>query len=280
MKLTINCAIFVYSIVCAVVSSTDIGVYIKLINELVKNEDRPSLLKILSCWSQQENAHLLRFSIAPVAFLHSTHKVNVTQVDEQNKLWFVVSMSCDGTWDFLRQVSSLTLFISCCCCCLFFSCYIRVFSQTDGKYFARPYNWILLDSTDGDRDGLVQLNIMLDSNIILVPRVGHVKNYSIEQVFKREQTPDALVVEEFGSWSHGNGLQDSRETRILARRRRNLMGMQLIASMVILHNDSLNHLTDFKYIFNQIACCSSRIYIYLYWITETHIWTRRQRQHI
>lgn len=102
-----------------------------------------------------------------------------------------------------------------------------------------------MDASEADRRSLVDLNVLIDSNVILVSSADNV-SYNIEQVFKREQTADKLVVEQFGSWSPDSGMEDVRESRVLARRRRDLMGMHFIISTVIIHNDSLNHLTDRK----------------------------------
>lgn len=114
------------------------------------------------------------------------------------------------------------------------------------EQFARPFKWILLEASTADRDSLVQLKIMMDSNIIVVSHAGPNNTYSIEQAYTREQSPYLLVVEHFGEWSPSGGLHDARDTRVLARRRRNLMGMNFVASTVIIYNDSLNHLTDFR----------------------------------
>lgn len=117
------------------------------------------------------------------------------------------------------------------------------------KYFARPYGWILLDATEMDRDALVQLQIMMDSNIVMVINDDDrsMTKYSIRQAFKREHMPNELIMEQYGRWSSIDGLRDERETRILSRRRRNLMGTQLVASMVLLNKDSLDHMEDYQY---------------------------------
>lgn len=54
------------------------------------------------------------------------------------------------------------------------------------------------------------------------------------------------IHEQFGEWTAERGIQDNRLTRIISRRRRNLQGHTLPTSMVILYNDSLNHLTDYR----------------------------------
>lgn len=113
------------------------------------------------------------------------------------------------------------------------------------RYFAHPFTWILLNANASNDSILSQMHIMMDSNIVWVAE-DQASTSTIRQAFKREQTPNQLVWEPFGIWTLNDGLRDIRETRVLARRRRNLMGLELVASMVIVHNDSLDHLTDFK----------------------------------
>lgn len=50
--------------------------------------------------------------------------------------------------------------------------------------------------------------------------------------------------EHFGTWNYENGLIDQRSTRILSKRRRDLMGRVTSVAMVLTNNDSINHLTD------------------------------------
>lgn len=56
------------------------------------------------------------------------------------------------------------------------------------------------------------------------------------------------VHEFFGQWNLRDGIQDNRPSRILSRRRRNLHGHLLGVSMVVTNNDTLNHLTDYRYV--------------------------------
>lgn len=60
---------------------------------------------------------------------------------------------------------------------------------------------------------------------------------------------EVVTLEPFGEWSDEIGLLDQRSTRILSRRRRDLLGRTISVSMVISNNDSLNHLHDYRYDF-------------------------------
>lgn len=192
----------------------------RLVNELILNEDHPRLLNVYLCANRETNFKFLQYISVPTVFHSFAHPVNLSRLDELHQTWFVISMNCNGSLEFLRH--------------------------TPPKYFAWPFKWILLNASMEDRDALIELNIMMDSNLIVVSNAASNHTLSIGQVYKREHIPDQLVVERFGEWSSSGGLHDVRDTRVLANRRRNLMGMQFRSSSVIIHNDSLNHLTDFK----------------------------------
>ena len=57
-----------------------------------------------------------------------------------------------------------------------------------------------------------------------------------------------ILYETFGKWFKINdSIVDLRKIKVTSRRRQNLHGALLTASMVITNNNSLNHLDDHKY---------------------------------
>lgn len=54
----------------------------------------------------------------------------------------------------------------------------------------------------------------------------------------------SLIIELFGIWSN-NELHNYLTTHVTSRRRQNLKGAFLKASMVVTDNNTLNHLEDF-----------------------------------
>lgn len=62
------------------------------------------------------------------------------------------------------------------------------------------------------------------------------------------------MFENFGHWSFKDGLVDIRSTRILSRRRRDLMGHRLIAPTVFVQKDAEKHLDldDYRLVNNAI----------------------------
>lgn len=59
-----------------------------------------------------------------------------------------------------------------------------------------------------------------------------------------------MIFENFGRWNFQEGLHDSRTTRVLSRRRRNLKGYRLIAPTVFVTNGSEKHkdLDDYRFV--------------------------------
>lgn len=104
----------------------------------------------------------------------------------------------------------------------------------------------MLDITKEDTIELLPLKFWLNSNIVLAMFNESEQKYSLEQIYKRTNQPQQFVMKSRGSWSSNEGLMDARDTRVISRQRQNLMGMHFRSSMVISHNDSINHLEDFK----------------------------------
>lgn len=71
------------------------------------------------------------------------------------------------------------------------------------------------------------------------------KNDFVIQQLYRVDMRMSLIVEQFGRISNGEFV-DYRDTPITSRRRHNLFGLKLKASMVITDNDTLDHLTDYR----------------------------------
>lgn len=57
-----------------------------------------------------------------------------------------------------------------------------------------------------------------------------------------------LIIETFGKWNEMNDtFTDLRVNKITSRRRQNLFGAKLKASMVVTNNETMNHLEDYQY---------------------------------
>lgn len=73
-------------------------------------------------------------------------------------------------------------------------------------------------------------------------------NIWIVIVYKTHANSSVVYYENFGVWDPNNGFVDERSTRILSKRRRDLQGQVISIAMVLTNNDSINHLTDYRYV--------------------------------
>lgn len=87
------------------------------------------------------------------------------------------------------------------------------------------------------------LSILPKSEFFHVKK-GNEDELLIQQLYRVEGTMP-LIVEQFGRISNGTFI-DQRDTSITSRRRHDLFGLHLKASMVITDNDTLEHLTDYR----------------------------------
>lgn len=138
------------------------------------------------------------------------------------------------------------------------------------SYFAFPYHWILFNvSMSRQSLSLRMLRLRPDSDVTVYTYNDTSNDYRLQQslfdlsisfkflcnskwlsrfaVYKIHSKSENIICEPFGKWSSENGLFDERSTRILSRRRRNLMGRTISVSMVLTNNDSINHLHDYRY---------------------------------
>lgn len=104
MKLPIIFAIFIASSAWIIRPVNAISGKTSLINELIGNEDRPVRLTVFSCAKQAEKVEFLQYITVPADFQSFVQQLNLTQIDELHQTWFMVSMDCQESWSFLRQV--------------------------------------------------------------------------------------------------------------------------------------------------------------------------------
>lgn len=213
------------------------------LNDFIENEQKPSILMIKTCWSQQKMLKFLRFSKSPVVFVSEANDIQYSTNDTTNKIWFIINMKCSENLKFIQQVRMWKTDNSSQVCRTYTFCFNF---QTNTIYFGDPYNWILFSVPNDDATQFLALQIWLNSNVFLAS-YNEVENmYSIEQIYRREHQPQQLIREPVGNWSIDKGMQDMRSTRILSRRRQDLWGMQFRTSAVITNKDSLTHLNDFQ----------------------------------
>lgn len=254
---------------------------IQFANDFVANENTSYALFVrASCWTRFDMVRFALASNVPVQFIRNSipeHRIN----DVANKAMFFVDMSCLESEKFLRQVcplqNGLTFLVrrvlKYCLYISFLSMFLRDLltaknaDKMEDSLFAFPYHWILFNvSLIGDRSLLDELRVLPDSDVTVVHYNDTTNDYRLQQslcqvlirvyaiynfsgwfvVYKIDANEEVVTFEAFGRWSDETGLLDQRSTRILSRRRRDLLGRTISVSMVISNNDSLNHLTDYR----------------------------------
>lgn len=124
----------------------------KLVEDLIKNENVPSALSVISCWSQSDNFRFLRDSKVYTQ-LSREYKIPHRKDDEfVNKLWFFIDMRCNGSHNFLNEI--------------------------EDAYFAHPYRWILFEPIEPN---LTKLQFLADSNVILIKFNSELSRFDLNQ---------------------------------------------------------------------------------------------------
>lgn len=63
-----------------------------------------------------------------------------------------------------------------------------------------------------------------------------------------------LITEIYGKWEKAEDtFVDLRKIKVTSKRRWNLMGTELKASLVVTNNETLNHLDDYQYVFPRLS---------------------------
>lgn len=220
-----------------------------LIQDVMANDDQHSSLWLKTCWPKTENLHFLKSTRRSYKLLQHALEADVSWDESEHfhHVWLAVDMHCEES--------------------------VRFVVNTSGTYFGHPFRWILVDGTD---DVYGRLHLLPDNNVILAAFddgsdqydlrqgellfIGFIRSFSLGILHSSlVRSPNCsayriskgrpLIFEVYGSWSEETGLVDSRQTRILSKRRRNLQGQQLVAAGVFMKADSVNHidLDDYRW---------------------------------
>lgn len=111
----------------------------KLVQDIIKNENVPSVLFANICWNKYDQQILSRTFGNSAKVNENFNSFDLRFDEATNKIWFFIDMHCNGADHFLRNLNQ--------------------------KYFAHPFRWII---TDGTEQTIVDLHLLPDSNVILV----------------------------------------------------------------------------------------------------------------
>lgn len=88
----------------------------------------------------------------------------------------------------------------------------------------------------------------MDSSVILITKITD-NDYSLHKLFKRHLN-GKIKVEYYAKWNVEQQLTIFEKEDIAAVRRKNLHGTVIRTAIVVTHNDTLNHLDDYRYLVN------------------------------
>lgn len=77
---------------------------VRLINDLIRNEEIPAVLAAKTCYNQIDNIYFSKNSISPIEFIQGLSIPEKRPDDFTNKLWFFIDADCTDSLRFLEQV--------------------------------------------------------------------------------------------------------------------------------------------------------------------------------
>ncbi|XP_044733421.1 glutamate receptor U1-like [Chrysoperla carnea] len=113
--------------------------------------------------------------------------------------------------------------------------------------FRAPFHWIFIGKNIIDDIQCKyhnKIHLLPDNDIILVEPSN--STWRLKQSYKVHKSVSDVIIEDYGTWDKKHGFIDNRATNIASRRRRNLRGVSLQTTTIVLHKFSLSHLTDHK----------------------------------
>lgn len=151
--------ILVLSVICvhvqsiiAVDSSEAIA---KMLRDVIKSDENPSTLLTFTCWTKVEQVNFAAFVDIPTESIsghHSHWNVSKHFISNPTTIRGFVDMRCVESVKWLNEMN--------------------------GKYFGRPFRWILYQPRSGS---LGNLPFLIDSNVIVIHSSDSGKQFELEQ---------------------------------------------------------------------------------------------------
>lgn len=85
---------------------------VQFINDVIENEQVPTMLQVKQCWTKQETVNFMRSQTHPIEFLGDENRVNISIDHFTNNILFVIDLLCPGGMKNMETVSVLTVALS------------------------------------------------------------------------------------------------------------------------------------------------------------------------
>ncbi|XP_058456998.1 glutamate receptor ionotropic, NMDA 1-like [Malaya genurostris] len=197
--------------------------------DLIHYFHTPTRVSVLSCWNNSERfefwraINTVRGPAKAIALNFDDENPNLLPWNDHNQQHnlIVVDTACPKSWQLLRESGQLL--------------YYRV-------------KWIIVNRNglecDKFLDFFQDLQVLISNEIYFLCESPNLDSFSIRQVY-RYSLETELIMELFGSWSHGMIVNQQANT-VNAVRRRNLNHFKLRASVAVAVNESRKHLDDYQ----------------------------------
>ncbi|GLV44411.1 yellow-c [Carabus blaptoides fortunei] len=187
------------------------------------------------CWKIDEKYDLVKL------LLDNNHTISIANSDEQiivnryfgHMILYILDLNCNNSRRILQIANEKNL-------------------------LSAPYRWLLLSNSSDQLQDFTTYNIYPDSNIVICEKTEETE-FIFTEIYRYSRSRTELITRQFANWTEQNSLGNFKP-RILSQERRDLNDTLLSVCIVILDNDTINHLEDFR--FKHIDSISKVSYIF------------------
>lgn len=114
---------------------------------------------------------------------------------------------------------------------------------SDADLLRYPFKWLVLNS--GSSEIYADLPILINSRFYLA-KSQNGNEFDVQLIYKIHESHQHFVAQELGTWrkDEATGFNVGRES--FGEERLNMQGMILNITLIIVHNDTKDHLYDYK----------------------------------
>ncbi|KAJ8955116.1 hypothetical protein NQ318_009009 [Aromia moschata] len=195
-------------------------IFTDVVTDLVKYYGRTTMVTEFSC-KRNESISLLKTLMknGHQTKIMTINSLNIGYPVPPNHQVFALNLDCTNSSILLKRVNELKLFTS-------------------------PFRWILYYTQSETilKSYFLDLDLLVDSDVTLCKLLEN-KTVLMTKIYKILSNY-SMQTEEMGFWTKDGVIVNYNFEKNIARRRKNLDGIELNTCIVITNKDSLNHLTD------------------------------------